>query len=108
MKFTKKKLVELFVLFLISSVQLSVCANNENDKQINQVIDTRGFNTALNTVVNRNPTVSTLNRGSNFRLAPMVPFVDFSNSNTSNLPNVGNLGTTAEIVGKNIIIYKLN
>ena len=105
MKFTKKKLVELFVLFLISSVQLTLCANNENDKQINQVIDTRGFNTNLQTVVNRNPTVETLNRGSNFRLAPMPSVVEFSNSNTSNSPNVGNLGTTAEIVGKNNFNY---
>jgi hypothetical protein len=100
MKFTNKKLVELFVLVLISSIQITICANNESDKQINQVIDSRGFNTNLNTVVNRNPTVTTLNRGSNFRLGPMSPLVDFSNSNTSNLPNVGDLGKTAEIVGK--------
>jgi hypothetical protein len=107
MKFTNKKLVELFILVLIASIQLTLSARNENEKQINQVIDTRGFNTNLQTVVNRNPTVETLNRGSNFRLAPMMPVVDFSNSNTSNSPNVGNLGRTAEIVGKIFFIFQI-
>ena len=105
MKFSNKKLVELFILVLIANLQLSLGARKENEKQINQVIDTRGFNTNLQTVVNRNPTVETLNRGSNFRLGPMPSVVEFSNSNTSNSPNVGNLGTTAEIVGKNIFNY---
>jgi hypothetical protein len=104
MKFSKKKLVGIFVVIILSSLQFTLAArieNKENNKQINQVIDSRGlFNTQLNTVVNRNPTVTTLNRGGNFRLQPMVQTVDFENSNTSNLPNVGSLGTTAEIVGK--------
>lgn len=100
MKYTNKKLRELFVLVLICTIQLISCANNKNDKQINQVIDTRGFNANLNTVVNRNPTVTSLNRGGNFRLAPMGSTQEFSNSNSSNLQNVGDLGRTAEIVGK--------
>ena len=110
MKFSKKKLAGIFVVIILCSLQITLSArikNKENDKQINQVVDTRGlFNTQLDTVVNRNPTVTTLNRGGNFRLTPFVQTVDFENSNTSNSPNVGYLGTTAEIVGKLFILIK--
>jgi hypothetical protein len=110
MKFSKKKLVGMCVLIIFSSLQLTLSTkieNKENEKQINQVVDTRGlFNTQLDTVVNRNPTVTSLNRGGNFRLGPFQQTVDFENSNTSNLPNVGYLGTTAEIVGNFFIKFK--
>jgi len=110
MKFSKKKLIGMCVLIILSSLQVTLATNvenKENDKQINQVIDSRGlFNTQLNTVINRNPSVSTLNRGGNFRLGPFQQTVEFENSNTSNLPNVGYLGTPVEIVGKFFIKFK--
>ena len=38
MKFSNKKLVELFILVLIANLQLSLGARKENEKQINQFL----------------------------------------------------------------------
>lgn len=74
-------------------------------KQVHLVSDQNGFQSSLNHVVRRNPSVTTVTKMGANRLEAPSNFIHSSNSNTSNGPNVGFLGKAAETVG-NYILFK--
>ena len=72
----------------------------KEQKQVHLVSDQNGFHSALNQVVRRDPTVTSVTKMGANRLEAPSSVIHTSNSNTSNGPNVGFLGRSAELVGK--------
>ena len=78
---------------------------HKNKKQVHLVSDQNGFQSHLNHVVRRDPTVSVVTKLGAQRLESPSNFIYSSNSNTSNGPNVGFLGKSAELVGMKINFF---
>jgi hypothetical protein len=107
MKFARNKCVIftlLAVVLFCGVLSKSLKNHNKKHKQVHLVHDMNGFNSDINHVVRRDPTVTTMTRLGNYRLQNPYQHVSMSNSNTSTAPNVGFLGRNAEIVGKNIYL----
>ena len=109
MKFARGKFLVLAMIavILLNGLVSKSLKNRKSHKQVHLVRDMNGFNSDVQQVVRRSPSVTTVTRMGNFRLTPPSNNIYMSNSNTSNLPNVGNLGVTAEIVGKNTRKFKI-
>ncbi len=114
-----KSIIKLaFIILVINVVLFSEIISAKNaksknkkskkaKKQVHLVKDQNGFQSQLNHVVRRNPTVSVSTRLGANRLQAPSNFIHASNSNTSNGPNVGFLGRSAELVGKKFVKIKL-
>jgi len=90
------------VLFsdIISAKNLKNEKEEKKDTQVHLVQDHNGFNSQINQVIRRTPTVTVATRLGASKLEPPSNIIYSSNSNTSNGPNVGSLGKTAELVGE--------
>lgn len=109
-----KSIIKLaFIILVINVVLFSEIISAKNaksknkkakkaKKQVHLVKDENGFQSRLNHVVRRNPTVSVSTKLGAHRLEAPSNFIHASNSNTSNGPNVGFLGRSAELVGKKL------
>lgn len=74
-------------------------SSKKNKKQVHIVHDQNGFQSHLDHVVRRDPSVTVVTKMGAERLEAPSNIIYSSNSNTSNGPNVGFLGRTAELVG---------
>jgi len=74
-------------------------------KQVHVVHDHNGFNSQINQVVRRNPTLHVETKLGAERLAAPEPMLHMSNSNTSNGYNLGSFGTKAEIVEPHMVLH---
>jgi hypothetical protein len=72
----------------------------KSKKQVHIVNDQNGFNSQINQVIRRNPTITVETKLGSESLALPEQIIHMSNSNTSNGYNLGSFGKTAELVGK--------
>lgn len=109
----KSTIIKTISAILLASIMLNLVTSSnmrnseskvhhKKHKQVQLVKDMNGFNSDIQQVVRRAPSVTTVTKLGNYRLTPPSDNIYMSNSNTSNLPNVGFLGHTAELVGMNI------
>jgi hypothetical protein len=106
MKFLKTLLLLTVALSIITNVMLKKAKKSSKGRlrkhrEVQLVTDKNGFNSNIEHVVRRTPSVNTVNRLGAGRLEPESRVVYSQNSNTSNGPNIGWFGRKAEIVGKN-------
>jgi hypothetical protein len=93
-------IVCLFLLSTISTIKLTKNDKKIANKQIHFVSDHNKFESNINHVIRRDPTITTVTNLSANRLQAPTNIISTSNSNTSNAPNIGFFGKTAETVGK--------
>lgn len=109
MQFTKNIVVIALTLFCLVSfdgiLSKKIKKAEKKGKQVNLVHDMNGFNSQINHVVRRDPSLTAITRLGAYRLPAPQTVNHFSNSNTSNAPNVGNLGTRAEIVQPHVVLH---
>jgi hypothetical protein len=99
MKFVTRTLIYTFCLiFIVKTIFSNQNKKLKSDKEIQIVQDKNGFNSNLENVVRKAPSVNTIVRLGEDKLEPYQHITYSSNSNTSNKPNVGWFGKNAEIV----------
>jgi hypothetical protein len=94
-------------VILFSEIILAKTAKNlknkknkvSKHKQLHLIRDNNRFESGINHVVRRDPTVSVVTRLGAERLEAPSTIIHTSNSNTNNGPNIGFFGRTAETVG---------